>query len=510
MTVFIIYALVLAGLIYFNKFFRLFEDIHLDKKTLTLVFILKILAVPAFYLFFKISYGGITKLDAGKFYSDASVINQLAHENFSEYLKMLVGLQNDTQGSWFFKNYIDTTNNWDNGPIKDFFYNDNRIVIRVHSIIHFIAFNSYFVHALFSCFFSYIGLFFIYKTFKEFFAGREITLFILLCFFPTLWLYTGGLLKEGITILALGLLLFSLKQFISGTRKPALILALVFLLFLSLLLKPYILFFGAIFFSLFFVIQKSKLKYKTLVFLGLITASVVTINFAAILIKDRSLLQAAQKREREFMDLSTGGIFLLDSVKFVRVPYDTNLVVRVKNRADYYSIKQGVSYTYWEHTHQQDTLYCKSNPDAVSQYSLVYSLPKAGSMVNVIRGSDNLFIISLRSLYYTILHPLFFNAKGLMQQFASVENLFLGFSVFIALPGIFFGRADKFPGIILLIYGLSLFILIGFTTPNSGAIMRYRAPAALFILMSALYFWDDLKLHTKKAKSKLSVYLKRS
>ncbi|MGZ3898756.1 MAG: hypothetical protein ACXVNQ_00415 [Bacteroidia bacterium] len=457
------------------------------------VFILKILAVPAFYLFFKISYGGITKLDAGKFYADSVVMNNLAYLDFTEYLKMLFGLQDDSEGSWFFKTCIDTTNNWDNGPVKDFLYNDNRVVIRIHSLLHFIAFGSYFVHALFSCFLSFIGLTFIYKTFKEYFIGKESWLFMALCLFPTLWLYTGGLLKEGLTLFFLGLLLHCIKNVIQKKKVWRNILFLIFLVFISLHLKPYILFYGAVVFFLFFIIQQNKTRHKIVLFFSTLVLITIAINFVSVITKHRTLMEAAQKREKEFMDLSTGGIFLLDSVKFVRVPYDTNNVVRVKNKPGHYTIKQKVSFAYWEHTHQQDTLYCKSNEDTNTIYSVVYILPKAGSMVNILQGSSNLFVICLRALYYTTLHPFFVNAKGLIQQFASLENLLLCFCFVVVLVGLFTSPHAKFPGIVFLFFGLSLFILIGFTTPNSGAIMRYRTPGAIFILMSALYFPRKIK-----------------
>lgn len=498
MIVFLIYALVIGWLIYKNGFWGLFNDAHLNKRTLLLVFIIKVLAVPAFYLFFKFYYGGITKLDAGKFYSDATVMNDLAYVDFAEYLKMLVGLQDDTPGSFFFNHCIETTNNWENGQVKDFFYNDNRVVIRLHSLIHFIAFKSYFVHALFSCFFSYIGLFFIYKTLKEFFLNKELYLYVMISLFPTLWLYSGGLLKEGITLLFFGLLLFQIKKIVRHPSSVKTFLMLIPLLFISVLLKPYLLFYGAVFFMLFFIIQKHIVKYKTGVFMVSLLLACILINFSSILLKKQSLLQAAQKREQEFMDLSKGGIFLLDSIKFVRVAYDTNRVKRVKDKPEHFTIKKGIAYTYWEHSHQQDTLICSNNEDTLTHYSLVYMLPKAGSVINVIDGSNNFAIIALRSFYYTILHPFFFNAKGLMQQFASLENLLLILALLTSVLGIICSRDKKLPGIAFLLFGLSLFILIGFTTPNSGAIMRYRAPAAIFILMSALYFLEEIKLFLRK------------
>ncbi|MCW3077845.1 MAG: hypothetical protein JWO32_2454 [Bacteroidetes bacterium] len=498
MIVFITYTLFFAWFIYKNAFFGLFNDGHLTKKNLLFVFILKVLAVPAFYLLFKFSYGGITKLDAGKFYSDSVIMNNLAYIDVKEYLKMLFGFQDDSQGSFFFNTCINLTDNWDNGQVKDFLYNDNRVVIRLHSLIHFIAFGSYFVHALFSCFLSYAGMFFLYKCFKEFFNGKELLLFICISLFPTLWLYTGGLLKEGITMFVLGTLLYNLKIIISGRRTSKLVIILFLLLFVSLLLKPYILFYGAVVFALFFILHKSQFKFKSIILLGSLLLIILLINFTTVIFKKRSLLQAVQKREMEFKDLSTGGIFLLDSSKFVRLAYDTNLVNKIKTKPNHYSIKKNVPYTYWEHTHQQDTLQCAANNDTATIYSLVYILPKAGSAIDVVKGSHNLFVITLRSLYFTTLHPLFFNAKGLMQQFASLENVLLAAALLIILIVLCLGKQEKFAGFTFLFFGLSLFVLIGFTTPNSGAIMRYRAPGAIFIIMSALYFFDAFKHIFKK------------
>src|SRR6185503_18610496 len=111
--------------------------------------------------------------------------------------------------------------------------------------LSFIAFGSWFVHALFSCVFSFIGIFMLYKCFKEFFSGKELPFFLILCFFPSLWLYTGAFLKEGLTVFFLGCLLYRIKRTIYGERSTIGILWFIFLLFISLVLKPYILFFAA-------------------------------------------------------------------------------------------------------------------------------------------------------------------------------------------------------------------------------------------------------------------------
>ena len=93
MIAFSIYLLIFVVLIYSNGFFKLFKDEQISNKTFSLIFILKAMAVPAFYFLFVKLYGGIENFDAGKFYFDAKIMNHFAYQNFPEYLKMLFGLQ---------------------------------------------------------------------------------------------------------------------------------------------------------------------------------------------------------------------------------------------------------------------------------------------------------------------------------------------------------------------------------------------------------------------------------
>jgi hypothetical protein len=497
LIIFLIYLLVITALIYYNGFFRLFNDADIGKRTFAGFFLLKALAVPVFYFLFLKVYGGIDDLDAGKFYHDARIMNSLAYIHPSGYLKMLLGLQDDSEGSSFYP-FIVLTNNWDNGQLKDFFYNDNRIIIRIHSLLHFIAFNQYSVHSLFACFFSFIGLKLIYSSFKELFKGKELFLLTIICFFPTLWLYTGSVLKEGWTVFFLGCILHYTKQAVTKGVSIKTMFILLFLLLISLLLKAYILFYGFVYFTAFFSFCfRFSGRYKGLIFLTCVLSVAVLFNFTAKLVKGESFVQAAVDREREFSDLAKGGIFLLDGSKYIRLPYDKKLIKPVEGRKNYFTVKKGATFIYWEHSHQKDTLTCVSNTDTLSQFFLHKELPTAGSNVNVIGRSDNIFVITGRALYFTIAYPFFFNAKGIMQLFASAENLILVLTLGVFLVGIFRSAKDSFPPIAFLVFGLSLFLIVGITTPNSGAILRYRSPAAIFILLSALYYLNGFKKRYK-------------
>ncbi len=485
----IIYLLIILFLIYKNNFFSVFKDDKVRSKTFIVLFLLKVTAIPVFYLVYKKMYGGIERFDAGKFYEDAKTINAFAKADPLGYLKLLFGLQNESPGTNLYDNFIIHTTQWDNGRIKDYLYNDNRVIIRVYSLLHFIAFNSYFVHALFSCFLSFIGIACIYRSIKEFFAGKEVFALLILCFLPALWFYTGALLKEGLVIFVLGNILYALKKIFSGQNTVAACMRLLFWVFISLFLKPYLLFFALFFFGLFFSIYRSgKIKHKTFSLTICLALVIFSLNALSLIFKNRSLLQAAITHQRAFADASKGGIFLLDAAKFVRLEFDSSLVKKAGINDSLFTIKKNVSYIYWEHTHQQDTLFCSSNTDTITQFKLVYQLPKSGSNINVDPGSNTIFAVGVSCLYYSLFYPLFYNAKNLLQQLASLENLFIIISLLIVFTGLIQNKKSRFIAIAFVLFALLLCFLIGLTTPNSGAIFRYRSPAVIFILLAALYY----------------------
>jgi hypothetical protein len=488
-----LYLLLILFLIRYNAFFGLFKDTGLNKTALTLIFFLKAMAIQFMYVLYSHIYGGIENFDSGVFYRDAAELNHFARAHPWEYIKAMLGLQDDGQDSFFFNTYTRKTSNWDNGRIRILFYNDNRVVIRLHSVLHFIAFQSYFVHALFSCFLSYIGLFWIYRSIRSYFAGKELYLFLILCLFPALWIHTGALLKEGIAMFVMGGMVFSLHRLVFDKISIALTLSALLFFYLSLLLKPYLLLYALICFALLFLIKRSAFKHKILVFFSALVALVFCLDVGVRLKQNRSLYEIAGMRQVVFSDAAKGGIFLIDSVKFIRLDYDTALVAELSDKKGYYHIKKNATYMFWEHSHQQDTLLCEKNLDTSSVYELAYTMPESASNLDYPKEKSSILLYALNGLYYTLAHPLFFNASSLQQQLASVENTFIVLSLLISLLGLIVSKRPAFPVFVFLCFALGECLLIAFTSPNTGAIVRYRSPAVVYILLCALYYADDLK-----------------
>lgn len=485
----ILYLLLLLFLVSKTGFFGLFKDENISTQQFGFFFFFKCLAIPVFWLLYKKMYGGIKNFDAGIFYSDARALNNLTFINPLEYFKAMVGLQDDSPGSYFYNHCIIYTRNWDNGRVEELFYNDNRLVIRVHALLDFISLRSYGVHALFNCFLSFTGLYFLYRSFKSFFRGKEHLLFLSICFFPSLWLYTGALLKEGLVIFVLGCMTWQLKMLIEKhTIRLKNFIWLCFLIFISVLLKPYFLCLALCCFSLFFIIQNAEtIKSKTVTYFFISLTALLMVNFISLFVSHKSLIDHASSQQQIFANSAQGGIFLLDSNRIIRLNYDTTLISQ-KSGTNLFTIKKNAPYMYWEHSHQQDTLFCVANNDTTSLYALDYKTPPGRSNIEQEGYSKNKILILIAGFYYSLCYPLFFNASSALQLIASFENLVLFLSLLIVIRGFIQNRKDNLFPLVCVSIGILLCLIVGITTPNSGAILRYRSPAVIFIIMAALYY----------------------
>ena len=496
MIVYLIYLVMVLWLIRHNRFFGLFKDAHINSTQLRFLFFVKALAVPAFYLIYQKLYGGIDNFDAGKFYRDSLVINHYAYHYPGHYLRLLFGFQNDAPGSFDYVHCLVKTQNWDHGTIKDYLYNDNRVLIRLHSVINFFVFDAYAGHALVDCFLSFVGLFFIYKSLATYLKGYEWQALFVLCLFPSLWFYTGGLLKEGFTVFLLGASLLCIQRLFSGSTTWVHWFWMAVLIYLDILLKPYVLLFGSGCFALFFLLDKiqvSPLKFPLFMlalFLGALLANQISVQ-----VKHRSLTEAAFKHQRLFAGVAQGGIFLEEGDRYVRIGYDTSLVKKVEGQDSLFTIRKNTPFQYWVNRQNNDTLVCKGNEDTLTVYKLVYQIPPSRSNLPTIKAEQGVFKALLSTWYYSLMHPFFVNAGGLMQWLASFENLGILLALVYIGWRLLRGRKPAFFPLVCVFFCLAVCVLISVSAPNSGAIIRYRSLVVVFLFLAALYFKPKVDMH---------------
>ncbi len=506
MIIFAIYFLLLCFLIYKNGFFGIFKDDKLNPKFYLTAFCVKCLGIIFFYFIYIRFYGGIMNCDTAHFYNDSKVFNDISKWNFVEFLKILFGFQDDKRDTEVFKYFLQHTGVWDKNP-EEFLYNDNRIIIRLNALIHFISFNNYSVHALITCFLSFIGIQWIYKAFKFLFPGKEISLFLVWVLFPGLWFWTAGVLKEGPALFLIGALLISLKR-VFGDRSYTIknIVMLIITVMFSFLLKLYVLL-PVLFLSVlyFVIISSKKIKLKSAVYLASFIILVITGNSILKIAFNRDVVSLLAKRQCIFLSVSKGGIFLENEKYFVRLPYDSCLLKpnTISKAYEKFYIKKGASYMYWTRF-SNDTLFCTNNSDTLTEYHLGYYFSPAKATLNVkpmLNNYVSFFSYIPEALYITLFKPFFYDARNTLDYVASFENLIiLAAFIFIIFAAI--KNGFKNPALIyFLSVAFSVLIIIGISSPNLGAMERYRALVIPFILMGALLSMSSAKFEQNKLSS---------
>lgn len=495
----ILYFLIIIYLIYRNGFFGIIKDKHISSFQFILLFTFKCLAIPTFYWVYNHYYGGLKNFDAGKFFDDSKVIQSIAFEHPFDYFKLLFGFQEDGEESFLYENYIKHTANWDEGTSYRLFFNDNKTVIRFHSLVHFISFHNYFTHALVSCLLGFIGIIFIYRSLKPFFNKYEKWVLLVFVLLPNLWLFSGALLKEPLILFQMGMSCFFVNSFFernNSSFKKA--LHFVFLILIASILKPQIIIPFVIIYILFRLCFNLPVAKKGLIYtIGLVLIFVL-INFLFVPIKHMSMISFINKKQVEFYDMMKGGIFLKDDHQFIRLPYDTSLIIRgLVNRNENIRIKQGTTYTYWEHTHQKDTLFCKANTDTTALYSLVYSLVPANTAYEIqpLVFNAGFFKVAAHAIYRTLFSPIKFNS--LLNAVVSFENMFYIICFMISVVG-FVVVKDRLPLLYFMSMVFIFMLVFGIATPNVGAIVRYRSVITPFLVLSAIYtlikYYDSRKI----------------
>src|ERR1044071_7911877 len=145
MIITFLYFALFCFVIYKTHYFGVLKDEHLDKATLLTGFVIKCLGILAFYVVYNRFYGGLQAYDSQHFYHDSKLLRDIARWDAGEFLKVLFGFFFENAGTKLFGEYISKTEVWDKDPSESL-YNDNRLVIRLHALIHFISFGRYGVH----------------------------------------------------------------------------------------------------------------------------------------------------------------------------------------------------------------------------------------------------------------------------------------------------------------------------------------------------------------------------
>ncbi|MCW3070868.1 MAG: hypothetical protein JWO44_758 [Bacteroidetes bacterium] len=462
----LIYSALFIVLICRMDFFKL---PFLSGKALAGLFVFKLLAALIAWLVFAYYYG---IADFFLYFKDSSA---LVHNLFNP------GQQQPLTWNPLFNDSL-----WD-GSI---------FMIGINGLLHLFSFGNYYVHAVFFCFFSFIGLTGLLKAFNKHFPGKR-SIVIALFFIPGIWFWGSAPVKESVVIGICGLLVwltdFGLKK--SYTKKEFFLTA--FLLPLLAWLKLYV-FCALLPVLLVNMIITSTSPGKTgLKYIGVFAGLLLFAVTAASVSPGYNVLRIISDRQAKAISEARGGVFLANEENFISVDYERRENILELQPDSTYKIKDGSSYLLWQQNNMADTSFIVNSKDT-SAYTWLYSVVPAGS----VRELKKLKPVPADYLAYapfaffdTLMQPTFGKADSWLELAAFVENCWIMLLIIVSL--FFFDQRVLEKKEILffcLFFSVMIFVLIGITTPAIGGMVRYKTIGLLFLTSACFLMLDEQKL----------------
>ncbi len=214
---------------------KAFELPGIPPGWLAATFLIKVLAGITLGLIYTHHYTDRSTADTFKFFDDSRVMFDALQENPYDFLRMVSGI--DANAPELRKYYLQM-DAWLN---TDVLFNDNKTIIRLNALFHFISLGKYYVHVVLLNILSFAGLIFLYKTFIVSFTGSKKLLFAGTFLLPSVLFWGSGLLKDGLLLFAFGLLMMNFSRALNGNKGFQVYAGLILGLFLMILIKLYVL-----------------------------------------------------------------------------------------------------------------------------------------------------------------------------------------------------------------------------------------------------------------------------
>ncbi len=420
--------------------------------------------------FFAFPYS--TMVDSAHYMHDAEVLSRVVYESPGDFLKLFLGLGDvenlNTQ-------YLSSTTYWSHD--KGWIFSDTRNVIRVNAIFHLLAFHNPRVVLLLNVFVCLIGLRWFYEGLTQLVKSRKNLLFLLIFFLPSTLLWTANLSKEAFLLVGFGLLMrniFTGKQLHFSSFIGILIL---------FMFKPYV---GAAFLLAYLVYVLLMVSNRTWRWSGLGIFILSLIVFAGISLT--KITQYISQKQFDFINLAEGGIWLDVDGSAVRIhDADTvHLQIYEADNKNYYALITA-EISGEKRTHLQAPEKIKIAPSE-REYYVFHRLPKSGSYIHLepIDGNFSKLVKSAPSATFNVLfRPLPSDPpKSIVKWYFVLESYLLLALFLFALTKI--RKNSNLKKLIFLSLACILMaLIIGWTTPVLGAIVRYKLPITLSLIAAS-------------------------
>ncbi len=460
-----------------------------DVSPLRLLFLFTVkLCYAYFFLFVYTDYygGGELTADAGRFFRESIILNNVFYQSPRDFLHFIAGWRENPE---LIEHYLSATSHWNAG--NQFLPNDSRNVIRVNALLYFISNGSVYIHFLFFSLCSFLASLDFFQLLRKHSAIKGKWLIVFVTIAPSIAFWSSSIIKEPLLIVGLFILMRGIFDTINWKRKTwRIVLGALFLIGF----KPYV----AIVFicALFFYLIWSRITRRQIV--NIITF--VLFGFGLLYATGglQKMTTVISKQQEDFMNVRDGGLYLdAGNDQYYYIYFNNRKAFDIHNRKAVLQRPVGAFLMDIDDNFTRDPVHLDAVGDT---FHVAVAMDQAGSGIEVttIQGSFPTMIKMIPEvLFNTLIRPLPKPTKTWLQYPAFIENCCYLIFLFLALVPARRRSINKKE--VRMIWTMALFaffvlLIVGWTTPVVGAIVRYVIPAHVGLLAIILIMIDPQKL----------------
>lgn len=308
---------------------------------------------------------------------------------------------------------------------NDVVYNDNQTIIRLHALIGLISLGFYNVHVVFFAFLSMLGLMGIYKVTRLLTDQQPLLLLGAVFLAPGVMFWCSMASKESLVIFTIGMFLYHCIRLLTISKSIGNMLGMFLAGFLFIHIKAYLLI--------------------------LITPCLLAFTWVHV-------------TNQKFSLLKYGFIYLIFALLFFNASYLFNgfdpVDILVMKRLNFEA-------------------FASAAPEDFGSY---IELPEFSS------SWGDILTVSPIAAFSVFTRPFIWESNNILIMLAAIENIILFIAIAAGFRFLKWDRMAKNKNLLLfcISFVLSVFILIGLTSPVMGAIVRYKSVAIPFLLLIPL------------------------
>ena len=457
---------------------------ELSFGVLVIGFILHIAAGWAFISIYSNHYGqGTLSADAEQFLNESKQLNSVYYQDKTAYFRLLLGGGEDRE---LIDKYLKDSRHWE--TVSQLVFNDNRNLLRIHSLIHFISGGLVYVHLLVFLFISLLSKIVLSSALKQIITLKQKWIFLGIVILPSVLFWSSTILKEPLLFLGIALFLYGALR--SDLNLYKRITAIIFGIMLVLFFKPYILLCLIPSFLIAYLYQ--KLKTKIFLMSSLLATIVILLTYFLSPLGD-SIANKMGRKQFDFVNISQGGVHLQNGEQHYYVSPDQMDLIKVIHDSiivqETMSVKQ---FDYFYNYTPKSVILQKGD-----RYLKFFDNPRSESYIELRPiGKDKVRLLKNIpvSIINTILRPLPWDQGSWLKYPAMIETWLMVIALIISIRAAKnMTKAQRSLIIGIVVFTFILSILIGLVTPVLGAINRYRIPIYLALGIAIILIWGVRK-----------------